>query len=922
MTDPQDDKAAIISRFGPRLDGTCDWIIRKEEYQSWVGDERSSLLWISGGPATGKTYISLFLTSHLEEAVNNASKSSYGKRNELLAYYFCSQQDERCNTAITLLRGLMHLVLQARPNLVDSMLEDFCRLKNHNSLFDPSNKEALWRNFERMLLPSQLDKVYFVVDALDECAEESLDWLLQKLTGLVSVESAKRGPTLKVVITSRAYPEVLQHRLWKFGTITVGQHHNSNHDLRLFISSKIKDLAEKKSSKEGQRRAIVNDEWLKTTKKLMEYTDETFLWFSFVIRDLERCSLSEVEQTLRKLPRGLDRYYDRMIHQFSSLDQPKLEIAARVIRWVAMAVRPLSLLELSIAVDAPRIDYLSREQAMKDIVDQCGYFLKVDHGVVSLIHKSARDYLTSISAASGEHVSNLFRIDEGKAHLEIARACIRHIQGDPKGTSPFMTGRTINLGRGQPDVQCAEMQEFPLLQYAGLHWPEHARCCSEDEVIFDLSVPFFHEQSLVRRAWLHSYWRATMPDWELPGESFGLIHMYAFFGLKSATKELLRQPWPYKYMLTRMANRKSDREMTPLHWAVRNGHENVTKLLLDHGADVDTYGYGLTPLIWAVRNGNKAIVQILLEKAKIDQKGYGMTALHWAALEGRESLLRLLLGRGADSHARTTSQHLDGTFEMVTAESNGEFPWATVEQANLLSRSTKEEDDLLKGKRNVKENLSNGAGALAYVPSYLILFTHVTKPPLLPPPMVWTWSLATTMLVGVVTATAIQGLYFLLWYLSVQGCVILFWTLVYWYCDALQFPYWTAAQSAKCIFSWDHTYHLAFRYLVNFAFHFGILITVQRFNSWVGSYNWTWRPFIVLWWAGCTALAYLDLPLHLLAWATIGFTVAFWGEAILGALNKHPPLGKTAAELAAPRGFVGIVQLLGEREKKHYSFKR
>lgn len=66
-------------------------------------------------------------------------------------------------------------------------------------------------------------------------------------------------------------------------------------------------------------------------------------------------------------------------------------------------------------------------------------------------------------------------------------------------------------------------------------------------------------------------------------------------------------------------------EMTPLLRAVWRGNEELTKWMLDQGADVNVRG---KLMLIAVRDGN--------------------TALIWAAIRGREKIVSLLLSRGAD----------------------------------------------------------------------------------------------------------------------------------------------------------------------------------------------------------------------------------------------------------------------------------
>ncbi|RSM11474.1 hypothetical protein CEP52_002970 [Fusarium oligoseptatum] len=67
ITDPLSDRDGIVTAKGRRTPGTCEWIPITEEYQTWSTD-RSGLLWISGPPGKGKTFISIFLTQLLQSS--------------------------------------------------------------------------------------------------------------------------------------------------------------------------------------------------------------------------------------------------------------------------------------------------------------------------------------------------------------------------------------------------------------------------------------------------------------------------------------------------------------------------------------------------------------------------------------------------------------------------------------------------------------------------------------------------------------------------------------------------------------------------------------------------------------------------------------------------------------------------------------
>jgi len=83
--------------------------------------------------------------------------------------------------------------------------------------------------------------------------------------------------------------------------------------------------------------------------------------------------------------------------------------------------------------------------------------------------------------------------------------------------------------------------------------------------------------------------------------------------------------------------------LTPLHLAVRFGHETVVRLLLKNNANIEAKDFhDYTPLHWV--NGREAIARLLLaNNANIKaEDGYGCTPLSWAVFHGQEAVARLL----------------------------------------------------------------------------------------------------------------------------------------------------------------------------------------------------------------------------------------------------------------------------------------
>ena len=636
LTDICADRAKLISSKGPRVDGTCEWIKSHLLYNAWLRSQ-SQLLWLSGGPGKGKTMLSVFLAEELEQTARSS-------QNKLFLQYFCDNKDEKRNTAVAVIRGLIFQLLQSCPRLFDHILPSFKIQKE--SLFLSTSFEALWRIFESMVSDPALETTYCVLDGLDECDEASLEILLGKFAALLSANPNESSPChLNLVIVSRDLPNFIPELLSSFPRISLDPDADTeiNKDIDLFIKEKVKKLSKNRQFSEELCVHVEN--------VFRKRAQGTFLWIGIVAQALRKYKATEVEKALDSFPPGLDQLYARILLQ---IDPGRREIAARILRWVVMAVRPLTLSELSIAIETtvePSIVAFNRDERIRDQVSYCGNFLITKEDEVGLIHQSAKDYLLRKNWGSNPELE-VFGVKEEVANLEIARKCMDYLQSGALENREPKPGPLLR----NPD----HLRAFPLLSYAALHWHEHARILARSADIFDMSLPFYHKKSQIWMSWLNVYWASKFRG--RPPKLFTLLHLASYFGLLPLAENLvLTKSWIKKMKRSYNLNKMDGTGRTALMYAAEGGHEAVVRLLLANGADTEItigkHGY-CTALIMAIQTGHESIVKLLLEKgADIEIRDPTERTALMIAAKVNEAMTRLLIENGADIEAVDSYGH-------------------------------------------------------------------------------------------------------------------------------------------------------------------------------------------------------------------------------------------------------------------------
>jgi ankyrin repeat protein len=309
---------------------------------------------------------------------------------------------------------------------------------------------------------------------------------------------------------------------------------------------------------------------------------------------LRRCLAPSVRRVLGELPETLDETYERILQDIPKSNRSHTH---RLLQCLAVAIRPLFVEELAevLAVDfskAGGIPKLNEDLRWEDeeqaVLSACSSLVTVvavqGSRVVQFSHFSVKEFLTSDRLASKENTSS-YHILHGPAHTIMTQACL---------------GVLIRLG---DDVDEESISTFPLARYAADHIGDHAEFENVIPRIQDGFDYFLDPYKPHFAAWL---WLCENLSWGQSPEALP-VYYFAEFGFYGLVKHLiLKRP---EDLRTRGPCG------LPLHIALRKGHANVSRLLLDYYEDLDVRDpEGQTPLHLAAEGGFLDVIWILMKR--------------------------------------------------------------------------------------------------------------------------------------------------------------------------------------------------------------------------------------------------------------------------------------------------------------------
>ncbi|KAH8899526.1 WD40 repeat-like protein [Thozetella sp. PMI_491] len=371
ITDPRDDKRRIEESKGNLLRDACHWVLDSPEFHQWRHDEQSRLLWVKGDPGKGKT---MLLCGIIDELGNTDSAS------RPLSFFFCQGTDSRINHATAVLRGLLFLLLEKQPCLLQHVRQKYDLAGR--ALFEDVNAwAALSTIFTSVLEDPILLGAYIVIDALDECQTDQLklvDWIVQM---------SSRFPRVRWVVSSRNWPIIEKNlnQVREKAMLSLELNEKSvSAAVETYIRCKVAQVAARNQYSDEERATVQHG--------LSSNARGTFLWVALVCQELRDTPGWEAEEQLRAFPPGLNDFYGEMMGRLRR--SRRAALCSNILAVMSAVYRPVTLEELKCLVELPR-GSPSNDNAMGEIIRECGSLLTLreQERTIYFVHQSAKEFL-------------------------------------------------------------------------------------------------------------------------------------------------------------------------------------------------------------------------------------------------------------------------------------------------------------------------------------------------------------------------------------------------------------------------------------------------------------------------------------------------------------------------------------------------
>ena len=431
-----------------QLDGTCEWIADDSLISSWLGLDgtKSSLLWISGGPGTGKTILGAHIVFELQHRYPTA-------------YFFCKSDDQRKQTTTAVLQNWIWQLVHDSPVLPESITGPSDEYQSPSLLVLSRTLQGLQQFLQRS---------YLIVDGLDECIDDVAEFLRC---------CQHASEKWCVLIISRDVPNIrkgLANGAFGHKTLTTQDNRMDINRLMIHKAISVQDTKDdiNKFVDQKTEQLVISKSWQAMEKGIANVlsanAEGMFLWVRLVLDFLLQDTTLEgdIEEALGSIPLDLNGFYDKIMEKMKA-QSSSWKIAQRALHWIVLAFRPLTLKELHAAIACEFNSLKPIENFELILRGSCGLLIRIDEKSkkVTMIHATVKEYLLEATdvlatALGGADI----------AHARMGATCLMYL------SAKIHTGINVDNDVYQSEQRFQTYFDSPanrFLDYSVVHWCQH-----------------------------------------------------------------------------------------------------------------------------------------------------------------------------------------------------------------------------------------------------------------------------------------------------------------------------------------------------------------------------------------------------------------------------------------------------------------
>ncbi|KAJ3141946.1 hypothetical protein HK100_005044 [Physocladia obscura] len=462
---PVDFTSDIDNYVSEYVKGTREWI--NDVFSEWqVSNE--PFLWLCAGAGTGKSLIAY--------KVSKSPPPNY----TLGSIFFCKHNDEQKNSVVKIVSSMAWNLCNQFPEIKAHLHLEMAKDKQRTDggkisiLSNPVEafKSLIVDGFSTFKTDSQVKKnsnILLIIDALDECDPKTRHNLL-----LILTHSCKALPDfVKVFATGRPDLDIFES-LKSIDPFVLKPTSKENlADVKTFITAKLKNMWNASDEKIAS-----DDEMVACVDTLLQKSEGVFIYArnacEFLLKS-PNTSPKSIFTQIHEFESGPDSVYSLILNrEYGAANVSEIDSFRRVIGTILTIKEPVSIGTL-----------ISLGNLTANETGLLRAVLKIEHGVVSVIHKSLKDFLSDIKR------SGVFFVDTVFINEQLAKSCFEIMNSElDENMAKLDSFEEYHATSGSISAISSE------LAYACIFWADHLISCSNQEMLIFLLLEFCKKKLL------------------------------------------------------------------------------------------------------------------------------------------------------------------------------------------------------------------------------------------------------------------------------------------------------------------------------------------------------------------------------------------------------------------------------------------